>query len=335
MSRHGIQYEDDASILFDLPEKQYETTTGIWDKAGLPFEVVGWLPEALQGGSYSRPDHGRRLVWIHDRLIPAWKIVETISKPLQNSLMQGEVTEISWNPGANRIVECVVSTPEETIRFRPDCLVLATGRDTQSLLKKITGPQGARLLPDELQGLNRIRGVPMILIKGASLPALSGWFFLGCPITMMSHPLENGKRMWVITLMEGHRTGREDFEGRPSVVDEPMIRRTLQALQDMIPELKNQSAELQLSSYVGPKIDHPEEIPTWFIGDGGIENLRFVWPVLWGLAHCASRELIRGLPEPAFPRKAADFRLPMGVEVGEEYRLSASRNWRTLADWDR
>ena len=144
MSQHGIQYQDDASILFDLPEEQYETTTGIWDKAGLLFEPIVRLPVALQGGGYSRPDHGRRLVRIHDRLIPAWRIVETMSEPLQNSLMQGEVTEILWDPEANRIIYCVVSTPEETIRFRPNCVVLATGRDTQRLLKKITGPEGAR-----------------------------------------------------------------------------------------------------------------------------------------------------------------------------------------------
>ena len=85
---------------------------------------------------------------------------------------------------------------------------------------------------------------------------------------------------------------------------------------------------------VGPKIEHPEGIPTWFIGDGGIENLRFVWPVLWGLAHNASLELIRGMPEPAYPRTTTEFRLPTGVEVGEEYRLSASRNWCPLADWE-
>jgi glycine/D-amino acid oxidase-like deaminating enzyme len=333
MRRHGIEYEDDASILFDLPEEQYEATTGIWAEAGLRFEPVAPLPEALQGGSYARPDHGRRLVRIHDRLIPAWRIVETMSEPLQSSLLQGEVTEISWDPGANRIVDCVVSTPEETIRFRPGCLVLATGRDTQRLLKKITGPDGARPLREELQSLNRIRDVPMILIKGTSLPALSGWFFPGCPITMMSHPMENGERMWVVTLLEGHRTVREDFEDRAGVVDEPTIRRTLKTLEDMIPELKSRSAELQLSSYVGSKIDHPEGISTWLIGDGGIENLRFVWPVLWGLAHSASRELIRGMPEPAFPRGTAESRLPTGVEVGEEYRLSLSRDWRALEDW--
>jgi hypothetical protein len=330
MSRHGIRYEDDEPILFDLSEEQYEPTTGIWNEAGLRFEPVARLPEALRGGFYSRPDHGRRLVRIHDRLIPAWRIVETLSRPLRAFLMQGEVTEISWDPAANRILDCVVSTPDETLRFRPGCVVLATGRDTQRLLKRITGPEGARPVPDESQSLNRIRDVPMILIKGASLPALSGWFFPGSPITMMSHPQENGERMWVITLMEGHRTTRKDFDDRPGVVDEPTIRKTLQALRIMIPELESLSAELQLSSYVGSKTDHPEGIPTWFIGDGGIGNLRFVWPVLWGLAHSASRQLIRGLPEPSTPRETTEFRLPTGLAVGEEYRLSPLRSWRSL-----
>ena len=40
MSLREIQYEDDASILFDPPDEPYEATTGIWDKIGPVFEPV-------------------------------------------------------------------------------------------------------------------------------------------------------------------------------------------------------------------------------------------------------------------------------------------------------
>ena len=103
------------------------------------------------------------------------------------------------------------------------------------------------------------------------------------------------------------------------------------------------SGQLRFSSYVGAKIDHPDGLPRWFIGNGGIENLRFVWPVFWGLAHNASRELIQELvgspllnQTPSLKDKefdAREFQLSMEVVAGEEKRLSPSLRWHTLEEW--
>jgi 2-polyprenyl-6-methoxyphenol hydroxylase-like FAD-dependent oxidoreductase len=342
MRRHRIHYEEAASVLFDLSEKQYEATTRIWTEAGLAFEGVSDLPAALRGGVYSRPNR-RRLVRIHDRLIPAWRIVEELSAPLMNLLMQGALKDLSWDPGTNRIVECRVSTAEAEICFRPKFVVLATGRDTQSQLRKITGPDRTHPFRESQKNQHLIRDVPMILIKGASLPSLSGWFFLDAPVTLMTHPLENGERMWVVTLMEGHPTSREDFEDKTADVKADVIHRTLRSLWNMIPSLNESSGQLRFSSYSGAKIDHPEGPRTWFIGDAGIKNLRFVWPVLWGLSYSASRRLVQQLSEdasldPSSSRGDKGFDaegLPVstGVEVGEEKRLSTTLRWQTLEEW--
>ena len=119
-----------------------------------------------------------------------------------------------------------------------------------------------------------------------------------------------------------------------------MIHKTLRVLWEMVPELKDLSGRLRFGSYVGAKIDHPEGARGWFMGDGGIENLRFVWPVLWGSAHSASKELIRQLaesplfdPSPSGRFDAREFQLSMGAELGEEKRLSALLRWQTLEEW--
>lgn len=344
MSRNGLRYEDDAPVLFDLSEDRFETVTGIWKAAGLDFEPMTRLPAPLQGGSYTSPAPRRRLVRIGDRLIPPWKILRKLSEPLQDLLLRGELTGISIDPGSNRVVDCTVSTPRGDVVFRPRVLVMAAGRSTQRLLAGATGPDGSRPLRGAVRELNVIRDVPMVLIQGDALPALSGWFFLEAPITMMTHPLEDGRKMWVVTLMEGHRTSREDFTGDHGPVDGAVIHRTLQALWNMVPGLRTAAPRLRFASYLGGKIDHPEGHPTWFIGEVGLENLRIVWPVLWGLAHSASRRLIRDIwsaPSagldggPAGKRfDAAKLALPTGIEVGTESRLSPSLNWSTLEEWE-
>ena len=86
-------------------------------------------------------------------------------------------------------------------------------------------------------------------------------------------------------MMEGHRSGREDFDDGIVAIDGPMIRRTVEAVWDLVPEARTLTGQLRFSSYVGAKIDHPEGQRRWYIADGGIENLRFVWPVLWGSTH--------------------------------------------------
>ena len=110
MREHELHYGETSPVFFDLPNDQYETITGIWKNADLPFEPLTQLPAPLRGGVYSRPNH-RRLVKIYDRLIPPWRIVETLADSLRNFLMRGKLTNIHWDPRTNRVVNCTVSTP--------------------------------------------------------------------------------------------------------------------------------------------------------------------------------------------------------------------------------
>jgi hypothetical protein len=105
----------------------------------------------------------------------------------------------------------------------------------------------------------------------------------------------------------------------------------------LIPETRNVLEEVLFSVYFGAKVDHPQGTPTWFIGDGGIDNLRFIWPGLWSLAHASSLQLIQGLRNSPFLNdpalkatkkfNAKEYEIPLGVTTGEEKRLSSSQKW--------
>ena len=98
--------------------------------------------------------------------------------------------------------------------------------------------------------------------------------------------------------------------------------------------------DVRLGAYVGPKLDHPAGAPTSVVGDAGLENLRHVCPVLFGLAMPAAKEVLRQLEategwaridrarRPLDPRARA---LP-GVEVAVEQRLSREQRWYEPAE---
>jgi len=182
--------------------------------------------------------------------------------------------------------------------------------------------------------------VPMVLIRGAGLPELSGWFSLDAPIGLMCHGSAEGQRTWVATLMEGHRSSREDFSPADAEVDPAVARKTMEVLSRMVPALRELAPGLRYASYVGTKIDHPDGSSAAYVSDAGLPNLRLVWPVLWASARRTSRllvdELIGSGPlaGPARPRRSlADSGLTPGVEPGEEHRRSASLRWHDFEAW--
>lgn len=149
--------------------------------------------------------------------------------------------------------------------------------------------------------------------------------------------------MWVATYREGHKSSSEGFEEADVAVDSTVLQNTLTALSKMVPTLDSLWDNLLFSSYAGTKVDHPEGAQTWHIEDAGIDNLRVVWPVLWGLTHGAGAELVRELSrskltlpssvKPARRLDAADPPLQTGVPVGEERRLSSRQKWQTIGEW--
>jgi len=108
---------------------------------------------------------------------------------------------------------------------------------------------------------------------------------------------------------------------------------------ELVPSVKEAIDTLRFSFYLGGKVDHPESKPTWFSGDLGITNLRFVWPVFWSLAETASQQLVQDISQlpatatfPASsPFRAERYEIRCGLPVGEEKRLSAAQRWHS---WD-
>lgn len=331
-----------APVYADVPAEQRGPMTRAWSEGNLSYRELEELPVPLREGVYARAQPALPFE-IHDRLFQPWKVIEKLAEPLQHLLIRGELTGMRWDPETNRIAECTVSTPGGELRLSCKVVVLATGAHTQALLKNIEAPDGSRPFRDRLEHIHVVRRIPMILIKGSSLPSLTGRFNPVPPINMMTHTGDDGERMWVVTPMEGHASSRDDHREEVQAVDSGVVSKTLQALSEMMPDFRSQAGGALHSAYSGAKIDHPDGLQKWFIGDAGIENLRYVWPVLWGLAHGASRELLRDLTDsrllPAVSAGEAgglEAALPdaiRGVPIGEELRLSRALDWHTFEEW--
>lgn len=342
MDEQAIDYGLDLPVHVDLPDEQLDAVTGAWSRAGLPFEILDGLPGPLRGGSYQGAE-GRRIARIHDRLIQPWSIVEKLAGPLLDRILPGELTRLDWDGGTNAIRGCRAAVDGREIGIRPGAVVLAAGRHNQPILRAIRDAGGARPFDGTFRDLNRIRFVPMLLIRGRDLPTLSGRFLLEAPITMMSHPMEDGEAMWVVTLMEGHRSTRDDFSGDGDAVDSGGIRRAMNALWRMVPGLEPLAGALRFRSYLGAKIDHPDGDQRWFAGSGGISNLRFVWPCLWSLAYGAGRAVLEDLQGAGLIPPAGSTR-PSGsapgitgqhgaTRTGREERLRDDRRWHDSKEW--
>jgi hypothetical protein len=176
----------------------------------------------------------------------------------------------------------------------------------------------------------------MILVRGRGLPNVSG-FFLDAGLSMATHPGEGGELMSVLTPLGGHPTTSDDFDGTAEpAIDPALVGAAVERWTALLPAARTLlRGGLQLGVYAGQKIDHPSGALTWFVGDAGLSNLRYVWPVTASLARPAALELVEQLEGTEAWRKiirdrrALDARLRglTPVAIGEEKRLGPEVRW--------
>jgi hypothetical protein len=332
--QHGVKYLDQPPTYFGVPEQNAADRVNFWQKVGLPFSECAELPAPLRGGSYE--GGSRKLFKTENRLLPPWRLVEKLAEPLQNNIAQGELVEIQWDAAANRVTRCSFKVGGVERKVAPKLLLLAAGRENQALMRGIRDLDGGTPFSEKLAELHAVRYVPMVLIKGA-LPDLSGTF-TDLPLLVVSHPTGDGQAMWIVTPMDQQRTVRDDFaRDEDSPIDTALMQQVFQKLCALIPSVRSLLGQLSFSAYLGPKIDHPEGKPTWFRGDLGVKNLRFVWPVFWTMAGVASESLVeelRGTPVAKDFTETAAFSgaqhgVRMRAPLGEEKRLSAAQQWES------
>jgi hypothetical protein len=299
-----------------------------WKALGLPFEPLPAPPEALAGGHYAR---GGRLYRTQERLFVGAEVVAALAGDVARWAGRGELTAIRRSERGDRVVTCEVRSGGQTLRLRPELVVLAAGRDNQRLLGGASRPGDAHV----------VRHVPMILVRGRELPDVSG-FFLDAKLSMAAHPLPGGERGWVVTPLGGHATTRADFDAaREAAVDPALVRDALDRIFALMPRLRPILEErARFGVYFGPKLDHPSGLPLAVIGDAGLANLRHVAPVVFTLARPAAVEVVRQLeateawPRLVRARRPLDPRLGAlaGVPVGTEERLRPERRWLSLPE---
>jgi hypothetical protein len=330
----GSTYAGDSPTYYGVSTAGAEERRATWRKSGLPFEECAELPPALQGGTYAVTQS--TVFKTQNRMLPPWRILMAISQPLQGNIAQGELTGISLDETERHIKSCQVKLDGRERTFSPKLVVLAAGRDNQRLLKAIKTSKGEYPFAKQCSELHLVRYIPMLLLKG-NLPDISG-SFTDIPIMIASHPCDDGERMWIVTLTENQRTTRNDVNSLEEPAVEPQtVQQTISKLCRLVPSVKNAIDTLRFSFYLGGKVDHPETKPTWFSGDLGISNLRFVWPVFWSLAETASQQLVQGLSQlpatatfPASsPFRADRYGIRCGLPVGEEKRLSSAQRWHS------
>jgi hypothetical protein len=309
-----------------------------WHGLGLPFELLSSPPPPFAGGRYERAG---RLYRTHERIFLGSAIVDALAGELSGHAGQGEVTALHLNEQQDRIVACDVEAGHRTVRFRPSFVVLAAGRSNSRLLRGIRLDGSA---PQPLtEGLEVVvRDVPMILVRGRGLPDVSG-FFLDAMVSMATHSLGAGERMWVATPLGGHATTRDDDGGlREPRFDPALVNEGLERLKSILPGARTLlDGDVRLSVYFGPKVDHSSGAPTSWVGDVRVANLRAVWPVLLSLARPAAIEVVRQLEQTEAWQEVLRARRPLdarvralsGVAVGTERRLSESQRWYSPSEF--
>jgi glycine/D-amino acid oxidase-like deaminating enzyme len=308
-----------------------------WKELRLPFEALSRLAPAFAGGHYAR---GGRLYRTQERLFTGTAIVGALAREVAGNAGRGEVTALRWSAQQNRIESCEVEVRDRAVRFRASFVILAAGRDNQRLLRGIRGEGPvAQPFAEKLKEAHVVRDVPMILVRGQDLPDVSG-FFLDAKLSMATHALGGGERMWIATPLGGHATTRAD-EGEPRF-DAGLVKAGLERLKAIMPAVTPLLADrVRLSAYFGPKVDHPTGALAQFVGDVGVSNLRYVWPVALSLARPAAVEVVRQLEQTDAGQELLRARRPLdprvralaGVAVGTERRLSDGQRWYSPAEF--
>jgi hypothetical protein len=329
---HGVTCDDSHPTFVGGTDEFVAERVKLWTDRGLTFDEQPEVPSALAEGIYSDPGH--RICGTKNRRMSPWKIVDALAAPLQEHIIRGELVEVRLDETTNRIDGCSVSIDGTERGFRPKVLLFAAGRDNQTLLRGITDSNGTEVFRERLAGFHRVRDIPMLLIRGP-LPQFSGYFF-DLPIAVISHTDDERQPMWIVTVLDGHTTTGEDIDtGEEPSVGAGLVSDTMKKLHALVPSVQANQHDYEYSVYVGKKIDHPQDKPTWYLGDLGVANLRFVWPVFWTMSETASSGVISNLrasdDTAAFaagkPFDGAEHGIVTGAVVGEERRRSPVQEW--------
>jgi len=258
--------------------------------------------------------------------------------PLQDRMVRARLTSIELNDSGTTVASCTLSSGEGAFTIRPRILLLACGREAQPLLRAARTPAGHKPLASRCAGLNRIRYVPMLLVRGADLPGICGIFETHA-LSIFTHPVDGDESMWILTLMGGHETERGDFDpSRETRRGGPVVMETVSRLSALVPEARRRRDEdLLFSFYFGGKTDHPDGGNGRYLSDCGVTNLRLAWPGVWSLSLLNAREVASELRSSdqlsgifdasAPPLDPGDVGVAAGASVGEELRLTAEQTW--------
>jgi len=338
----GSSYLTQPPTYYSVHRADVAERLEIWDELGLAYEALDGPPVALQGGAAADPEVHH--FQIRDRTLSMRELIRDLAAPHQERIVHGELSRIVLDESGRRVMECrfaVGASGAETLVVRPGVLLLATGRCTQPLLRKALTPAGSRPLDARLRELNRIRYVPMLLVRGRHLPRLTA-VLQSHSLSVATHPVTGDESMWIVTLTRDHVSDRGDFDEARESVSGPALRASLELLQELVPAARERvNPDLRFSFYFGGKIDHPEGGNDRYVGSCGLANLRVLWPGLWSLALANARTVVQELATLPSPRSEhsrsplhdlRDLALTRGVAVGEERRLTDSQSWWSHAE---
>ena len=334
--------EPSATSHYAVAGGAVEERRAIWDRSDLEYQPVDTTPDALRGGAADKGEV--RLFCVADRTLSMRDLMKDLADPLQDRIVRARLETIELDGDGERVARCVLSTEGEDVSVRPKILLLACGRSAQPLLRSARTPSGKQPLETRCADLNAIRLVPMLLVRGRSLPELT-CFFESHALCVFTHQLEGDESMWIVTPLDGHQTNRGDFDPEDErVPGGEVIADSIKRLCSLVPAAGERlEDDLSFSFYFGAKIDHPQGGNRRYLDDCGIRNLRLCWPGLWSLALSNAREVVGQLKssgefasvfDPALPRFGLDRRgLTPGVPVGEELRLTNSLPWNSWAEF--
>lgn len=340
--RIGSPYRSAPTTYYGVAEPAAAGRIGTWDEFGARYKPAERLPAALEGGDASA--RGLRLFSIADRLVSMRDILTGLSAPLQNHIVSARLIAIELDEGGGRVARCVLSMSSGEVPVKPKILLLACGRAAQPLLRSMRTPSGQRPLETVCAGFNRIRFLPMLLVRGSNLPELTA-FFESHGLWILTHPVRGEESMWIVSLLEGHETYQGDFErGREQLPGGPVVTETVGRLCTLVPAARDRlDKDLRFSFYFGGKTDHPEGGNRRYVNNFGIANLRLAWPGLWSLSLANAREIVaelRTMDEFAslFDPGRPPLDLPatgvtVGVSVGEELRLTSTQVWHPWTEF--
>lgn len=340
----GSSYRSQPPTYYGVSADAAVDRMAVWDDAGLGYESVEEPPAALRGGEADGAS--TRLFTIRDRTVSMRELVADLAAPLQDHVVRAELVSIELDGTGSRVAGCRCSRDgDEAGGFvvRPKALLLAAGRHVQPLLRRAQTPQGGRPLDQRCREFNNIRFVPMLLVRGQRLPQVTACLE-GHAIWMLTHQVDDSETMWIVTYLRDHEIDRGNFDESRESMCSDAVHESLDRLCALVPEARERLRDdLRFSFYLGGKTDNPAGGNGRHIDDGGVANMRVVWPGLWSLALANARDIVAEFQADACwagvfngdagSLHAQELGLTSGSPVGQERRLTGVQAWLPYDDF--